>query len=173
MSSIAHMLLDRIADPRHADLVADFAGPYPGLVMSPLMGVPFSDTVELDEWATIINEMGNHSQYDHRIPVIEAAWQSMEDYLAGLIAERRAHPHGDIISDLIEGVDADPEMNDDDLLNLAMAVVNASIDNVRAQLASTIEALLLNPGTVGGVPGESLECPCPGRGGLAFLPRRG
>jgi cytochrome P450 len=145
MSAIAHMMLDRIADPQHADLVADFAGPYPGLVMSPLMGVPFSETVELDQWATNINEMGNHSRYDDRIPAIEAAWRSMESYLARLIVERRAHPRGDIVSDLTQGADADPEMTEDDLLNLAMAVVNASIDNVRAQLASTIEALLLNP----------------------------
>lgn len=85
MSAIAHMPLDRIADPQHADLVAGFVGPYPGLVMSPLMGVPFSDTVELDQWATTINEIGNHSRYDDRIPVIEAAWQSTEDYLAQLL----------------------------------------------------------------------------------------
>jgi cytochrome P450 len=170
MSSIAHMLLDRIADPGHADLVAGYAGPYPGLVMSPLMGVPFSDTVELDEWATIINEMGNHSRYDDRISVIEAAWQSMEDYLSGLIAERRAHPRGDIISDLIEGVDADPEMNDDDLLNLAMAVVNASIDNVRAQLASTIEALLLNPGTWEAFRANPSRAPALVEEGLRFFP---
>ena len=170
MSAIAHMLLDRIADPRHADLVADFAGPYPGLVMSPLMGVPFSDTVELDEWATTINEMGNHSQYDHRIPAIEAAWRAMEDYLAGLIVERRAHPHGDIISDLTEGADADPEMTEDDLLNLAMAVVNASIDNVRAQLASTIEALLLNPQQWAAFQADPSQAPAVVEEGLRYFP---
>jgi cytochrome P450 len=170
MAAIAHMLLDQIADPGHADLVGQFAGPYPGLVMSPLMGVPFSDTVELDEWATTINEMGNHSQYDHRIPAIEAAWRSMEAYLAGLIAERRAHPHGDIISDLTEGVDADPEMTEDDLLNLAMAVVNASIDNVRAQLASTIEALLLNPGQWAAFKADLSQAPAVVEEGLRYFP---
>jgi cytochrome P450 len=96
MSSIAHELLDRISDTRRADLVAEFAGPYPGLVMSPLMGVPFAETVELDEWASIISELGNHSRYDDRIPVIEAAWRSMEAYLGDLItapaARRRPGP---------------------------------------------------------------------------------
>jgi cytochrome P450 len=170
MSAIAHMLLDRIADPRRADLVADFAGPYPGLVMSPLMGVPFSDTVELDQWATTINEMGNHSRYDDRIPAIEAAWRSMEDYLAQLIVERRAHPRSDIVSDLTEGADADPEMTEDDLVNLAMAVVNASIDNVRAQLASTIEALLLNPEQWAAFQADLSRAPAVVEEGLRYFP---
>ena len=170
MSAIARMLLDRIADPRRADLVADFAGPYPGLVMSPLMGVPFSDTAELDEWATTINEMGNHSRYDDRIPAIEAAWRAMEGYLAELIAERRAHPRGDIISDLTEQADADPEMTADDLLNLAMAVVNASIDNVRAQLASTIEALLANPSQWSAFQADLSRAPAVVEEGLRYSP---
>ena len=170
MSAIAHLLLDRIADPQHADLVAGFAGPYPGLVMSPLMGVPFSDTVELDQWATTINEMGNHSRYDDRIPAIEAAWQSMEDYLAQLIVERRAHPRSDIVSDLTEGADADPEMTEDDLVNLAMAVVNASIDNVRAQLASTIEALLLNPAQWAAFQADLSRAPAVVEEGLRYFP---
>ena len=170
MSAIARMLLDRIADPRRADLVADFAGPYPGLVMSPLMGVPFSDTAELDEWATTINEMGNHSRYDDRIAAIEAAWRAMEGYLAELIAERRAHPRGDIVSDLTEQADADPEMTADDLLNLAMAVVNASIDNVRAQLASTIEALLANPSQWAAFQADLSRAPAVVEEGLRYSP---
>jgi cytochrome P450 len=170
MSAIAHMMLDQIADPRHADLVADFAGPYPGLVMSPLMGVPFSDTVELDQWATTINEMGNHSRYDDRIPAIEAAWRKMEDYLAALIVERRARPRRDIVSDLTEGADADPEMSEDDLLQLAMAVVNASIDNVRAQLASTIEALLLNPAQWATFQADLSRAPAVVEEGLRYFP---
>ena len=170
MSAIARMLLDRIADPRRADLVADFAGPYPGLVMSPLMGVPFSDAAELDEWATTINEMGNHSRYDDRIPAIEAAWRAMEGYLAELIAECRAHPRGDIVSDLTEQADADPEMTADDLLNLAMAVVNASIDNVRAQLASTIEALLANPSQWAAFQADLSRAPAVVEEGLRYSP---
>ena len=170
MSAIAHLLLDRIADPRRADLVADFAGPYPGLVMSPLLGVPFSDTAELDEWATTINELGNHSRYDDRLPAIEAAWRAMEDYLAELIAERRAHPRGDIVSDLTAGADADPEMTADDLLNLAMAVVNASIDNVRAQLASTIEALLANPPQWAAFQADLSRAPAVVEEGLRYSP---
>ncbi len=170
MSAVAHMLLDQIADPLHADLVAEYAGPYPGLVMSPLMGVPFAETIELDEWASTINELGNHSRYDDRIPVIEAAWRSMETYLSDLIAERRARPRGDIISDLVRGVDADPDLDDEDLLSLAMAVVNASIDNVRAQLCSTIEALLLNPATWDALQADPSRAPYAVEEGLRYFP---
>jgi cytochrome P450 len=145
MSVIAHDLLDELVGATHADLVGQFAGPYPGLVMGPLLGVPFAEALELDDWASTINELGNHSQYDDRLPAIETAWRQMEGYLTDLIAERRKRPKGDIISDLIEGVDADDDLDEDDLLGLAMSIVNASIDNVRAQLSLTMEALLVNP----------------------------
>jgi cytochrome P450 len=94
----------------------------------------------------------------------------MEAYLAGLITERRASPRSDIISDLVEGVDADPELTHDDLLNLAMAVVNASLDNVRAQLASTIEALLLNPGQWAAFQSDLSRAPAVVEEGLRYFP---
>ena len=126
MSSIAHMLLDRIADPGPPTWWPATPA-YPGLVMSPLMGVPFSDTVELTSgpppstrWATT---PGTTTVFPRsRRP--GRRWRTTSQ----AIAERRTHPHSDIISDLTEGADADPEMSDDDLLNLAMAVVNASIE---------------------------------------------
>jgi cytochrome P450 len=40
---------------------------------------------------------------------------------------------------------ADPDISDDQLLMLALSLVNASIDNTRSELALTIEALVRHP----------------------------
>jgi cytochrome P450 len=69
----------------------------------------------------------------------------MEAYLLEVIASRRAHPTTDVLGELIASADDDPEISDEELLMLAHAIVNASIDNVRSQLALTVEALVRHP----------------------------
>jgi cytochrome P450 len=150
-TSIAKALIDGFADVTpdagvvEIDLIADFCDRYPGLVMGPILGVPFADTYELDEWATTINELGNQSRYGNRITAIEAAWRELEEFLAELIAQRRTDPRDDIISDLIRGADAEPAIDADDLMIVTVALVSAAVDNLRGQLALTIEALLARP----------------------------
>lgn len=127
------------------DLVGEFCDRYPGLVMGPVLGVPFADTVELDEWATTINELGNQSRYGERIEIIEHAWRRLEAYLELLIHKRRRHPREDIVSDLVRAADADSALGPDDLMIVTVALVSAAVDNLRGQLALLLEALVVYP----------------------------
>jgi cytochrome P450 len=145
--AIADRLIDRFAttSDREVDLVGAFCDRYPGLVMGPILGVAFTDTLELDEWATTINELGNQSRYGERIAVIEQAWRNLEAYLEQLLAQRRAQPREDIVSDLVQGADADDHLDADDLMIVTVALVSAAVDNLRGQLALTLEALVARP----------------------------
>jgi len=132
-------------DDVEVDLVGAFCDRYPGLVMGPVLGVPFADTVELDESATTINELGNQSRYGERIEVIEQAWRRLEAYLALLIQQRRRQPREDIVSDLVRAADADSALGPDDLMIVTVALVSAAVDNLRGQLALLLEALVAYP----------------------------
>ena len=145
MGSIFNDLLDNLNALRSPDIVRDAVERYPGLVMGPILGVPFAETRELDRWASTINILGNHPEYATRLGDVERAYRNMEAYLLKVIADRRAHPSADVLGELIAGADEDPEISDDELLMLAHAIVNASIDNVRSQLALTVEALVRHP----------------------------
>jgi cytochrome P450 len=145
MAAIFNDLLDNLDALASPDIVRDAVERYPGLVMGPILGVPFAETRELDRWASTINILGNHPEYATRLGDVEQAYRNMEAYLLGVIADRRAHPSTDVLGELIAGADEDPEISDDELLMLAHAIVNASIDNVRSQLALTIEALVRHP----------------------------
>jgi cytochrome P450 len=150
---IAQSLIDGFGHPAQAgpsgaagdeievDLVGAFCNRYPGLVMGPILGVPFADTIELDEWATTINELGNQSRYGERIQVIEQAWRRLEDYLDLLIQQRRRQPGEDIVSDLVRAADAESALDPDDLMIVTVALVSAAVDNLRGQLALLLEAL--------------------------------
>jgi cytochrome P450 len=132
-------------DDLEVDLAGAFYDRYPGLVMGPILGVPFADTVELDEWATAINELGNQSRYGDRIEVIEHAWRRMEAYLELLLEQRRLQPREDIVSDLVRAAGADSAVAPDDLMIVTVALVSAAVDNLRGQLGLLLEALVARP----------------------------
>jgi cytochrome P450 len=145
MSAIFHDLLDGLSDGGSGDLIADAVTHYPGLVMGPVLGVPFADAKELDRWASTINIMGNHAAYAEHLGRIEESYRNMEAYLTEVIADRRKNPTNDVLGDLVANAVADPDISDDQLLMLALSLVNASIDNTRSELALTIEALIRHP----------------------------
>ncbi len=145
MRAIFDDLLDEVALVESPDLVRDVVDRYPGLVMGPILGVPFAETRELDRWASTINILGRHAAYATQLGEVEAAYRQMEQYLLAVIDDRRRHPTTDILGELIAAADADPGTTDDELLMLTHAIVNASIDNVRSELALTIEALVDHP----------------------------
>ena len=145
MRAIFDDLLDHLDALASPDVIRDVVERYPGLVMGPILGVPFAETRELDRWASTINILGNHPAYATRLGDVERAYRNMEAYLLEVIEDRRAHPSTDVLGELIAGADEDPEISEDELLMLALAIVNASIDNVRSQLALTIEALVRHP----------------------------
>ncbi len=55
MRSIFNDLLDNLGLLASPDIVRDAVERYPGLVMGPILGVPFAETRELDRWASTIN----------------------------------------------------------------------------------------------------------------------
>ena len=128
--------------------------------------------MRFDRWASTINILGNHPAYAARLGDVERAYRNMEAYLLNVIADRRGHPSTDVLGELIAGADEDPEISDDELLMLAHAIVNASIDNVRSQLALTIEALVRHPSQWQALVRRPSASRCVGGRGAPVLTRR-
>jgi cytochrome P450 len=170
MGAIFNDLLDNLDLLGSPDIVRDAVERYPGLVMAPILGVPFAETRELDHWASTINILGNHPAYAARLGDVEQAYRNMEAYLREVIADRRAHPSTDVLGELIAGADEDPEISEDELLMLAHAIVNASIDNVRSQLALTVEALVRHPAQWDALRAEPALLEAAVEEGLRYLP---
>ncbi len=170
MAAIFNDLLDNLNVLASPDIVRDAVERFPGLVLGPILGVRFAETRELDRWASTINILGNHPAYATRLGDIERAYRNMEGYLLEVIADRRAHPSTDVLGELIAGADEDPEISDDELLMLAHAIVNASIDNVRSQLALTIEALVRHPSQWGAVQADPALVEAAVEEGLRYSP---
>jgi cytochrome P450 len=117
IESLSAWLLDRLADRERIDLIADFAGPLPALVIMDMLGVPREELARLkhlsDEMALFIGSARETAgKYDRA----EAGTREMADIFRRLIAERRAAPKGDLLSELVHLDDEGDRLTDDELV---------------------------------------------------------
>jgi cytochrome P450 len=117
-----------------ADLVTAFARPIPAMVICELLGVPYEDR---DAFQEQIDSFMNGETSDEDLI---AAYTAVQEYLAGLVAAKRANPTDDVLSDLMDG-----DLTDEELRGMCLILLAAGIDTTANMLALGTFALLRNP----------------------------
>lgn len=117
-----------------ADLVTAFAKPIPAVVICELLGVPYGDRGSFQEQVDSFMN-GETSDED-----LIAAYTGTQDYLAELVAAKRADPTDDVLSDL-----TDSDLTDEELRGMALLLLAAGIDTTANMLSLGTFALLRNP----------------------------
>jgi cytochrome P450 len=94
--------LDRVAGEATFDLMSAFALPIPIDVIATILGVDPSRLVEFRDWSEgviqSLNPMRTEAQTEHLI----RAGAALGDYMAELMAARRAAPADDLVTDMVE-----------------------------------------------------------------------
>ncbi|QYC40253.1 Pentalenic acid synthase [Nonomuraea coxensis DSM 45129] len=117
-----------------ADLVTAFAKPIPAVVICELLGVPYEDRGRFQE--NIDTFLGGEAGDEELL----AAYAATQQYLAELVAAKRAHPTDDVLSDLTDG-----DLTDEELKGMALILLSAGFDTTANMLALGTFALLRNP----------------------------
>ncbi|MCX5340756.1 cytochrome P450 [Streptomyces atratus] len=117
-----------------ADLVTAFAKPVPAIVICELLGVPYEDRGSFQEQVDSFMN-GETSDED-----LIAAYTATQEYLAELVAAKRANPTDDVLSDL-----TDSDLTDEELRGMALLLLAAGFDTTANMLALGTFALLRNP----------------------------
>ncbi|MDP9866936.1 cytochrome P450 [Streptosporangium brasiliense] len=117
-----------------ADLVTAFAKPIPSIVICELLGVPYEDRGRFQE--NIDTFLGGEVSDEELI----AAYLATQEYLAELVAAKRANPTDDVLSDLL-----DSDLTDEELKGIALILLAAGFDTTANMLALGTFALLRNP----------------------------
>ncbi|GAA2395929.1 cytochrome P450 [Nonomuraea africana] len=117
-----------------ADLVTAFAKPIPAIVICELLGVPYEDRGRFQENIDkfLGGEVGDEELF--------AAYRATQEYLAELVAAKRANPTDDVLSDLL-----DSDLTDEELQGMALILLSAGFDTTANMLALGTFALLQNP----------------------------
>ncbi|MEU4704360.1 cytochrome P450 [Nonomuraea dietziae] len=117
-----------------ADLVTAFAKPIPAIMICELLGVPYEDRGRFQEQIDMFMS-GESSDED-----LIAAYTAVQDYLAQLVAAKRANPTDDILSEL-----TDSDLTDEELKGMSLILLAAGLDTTTNMLALGAFALLQNP----------------------------
>jgi len=144
MQAVVGELVDRVVERGACELVADVCEPYPIPIICELLGAPPEDWKLFSAWATDIFRIFNNNLAED-LPLIERADQELTAYMNDMIAERRADPRDDLLSDLIAVEEAGDRLSTDEMTMLAQAVLMAGTDTTRNQLACSVALFTEHP----------------------------
>ena len=98
MYQIVTGLLDKLVSRREFDLIADFAGPLPVLVICELLGVPAEDRHLFADWSIALAASLDHltSPEVETLAGADLAAAALTAYFQDLLGTRRASPANDL-----------------------------------------------------------------------------
>jgi cytochrome P450 len=132
-------LLDRIVPKGRAELVSELTHAYPVQIIAAILGVPVEDYDQFQRWA----EGVNHGPTDPSKSV--PASRAMTAYLEPIVADRRAHPRGDLISELVHAEVEGHRLDDDHLYGFLRLLLPAGAETTYRALGNLLAALLTHP----------------------------
>jgi cytochrome P450 len=136
---VLQRLLDDIAPLGRADLVESLTTKYPVQVICGIVGVPVDDHEQFNEWAEKIN-------YGPLEPDAGmAASTAMVEYLEPLVADRRAEPTGDLLSELVHAEIDGERLSDARLYGFLRLLLPAGAETTYRVFGSCLHALLHHP----------------------------
>jgi cytochrome P450 len=131
-------------DAGHCDIVADIARPYPVPIICALLGAPRTDWQLFSGWADHIGHAFGVDVAQHATEIV-TAWDEFDEYLDDLITRRRRDLSDDVISDLIRAEDEGDRLTHEELISLALILLNGGTDTTRNQLAAAVQAFCDQP----------------------------
>jgi cytochrome P450 len=155
IAATTHELIDRFIAAGEVEFKTGFADQVPSIVIADMLGVPRSDLPRFADWLHAgISRLAGLADRTQRI---EAARKEIElqRYFLAAIADRRANPRDDIITDLVnaawnEAEDARP-LNEAELYGILQQLFNAGQETTAHALTYAIYQLIQHPAQMAAV----------------------
>ena len=156
-------LLERVAGAGAMDVAEDLAYPLPVTVICELFGVPEPDRDRFRAWSRALVHLLDPLVAADSLERALQARLALHGYLRELIAERRAHPAGDLLTALIAAEDQGRQLSEGELLSMCVLLLVAGHETTVNLIANGTLALLRHPETLAGLrsgaplPGSAVE----------------
>jgi cytochrome P450 len=123
-----------------ADLVEKFSFAFPAIIICELLGIPDADRHTFRRWtdATVSTTASTPEES-------QDTYLHLAGYLAGLFAQRRAHPGNDLLTWLVQARDDQDRLTETELLFLGMALLVGGYETTAHQLTNMVYTLLTHP----------------------------
>lgn len=140
---IVNNLIDEFAADGHAELVRSLFWPFPVHVIAGMLGLPAEDLPGFHRKAVELISIAVNIERG-----LEAS-QWLYDYFAGIIAERRASPRGDVISVLAEAELEGQRLSDEEIIAFLRLLLPAGAETTYRSSSNLMFGLLTNPDQLG------------------------
>src|ERR687887_1713019 len=123
--ALARELLEPLAARGEMELLYDYAQPYSIAVICRMLGVPLDRHRDMLDWSHRMVKMYEFDVPDAAAESANAAAAEFQQYVRGLIGERRAQPRDDMVSALIGARVDGARLSDDEIVSTVIVLLNA------------------------------------------------
>lgn len=139
VGAVVHELIDGFCATGRADLVRSLTFNFPAQVIARILGLPRRDYPRFQRWAVEITSVAR--DWERGV----AASEALREYFAGILAERRAEPADDLITDLVQ-VEVDGErLTDEEIYSFLRLLLPAGVETTYRASGTLLYALLTHP----------------------------
>jgi cytochrome P450 len=131
--------IDRFAADGRADLVRQLTFEFPVRVIARLLGLPEEDFPQFQRWS--VELIGLVADIDRGL----AASEALREYFAGVVADRRAHPAEDVISDLVSAEVDGEKLTDEAIYSFLRLLLPAGAETTYRSSGNLLYLLLTHP----------------------------
>ena len=156
--------IDRFAADGEADLVRQLTFEFPVRVIARLLGLPEEDFPQFQRWSVELISLV--ADIDRGI----AASEALREYFAGVVADRRAHPAEDVISDLVSAEIDGEKLTDEAIYSFLRLLLPAGAETTYRSSGNLLYLLLTHPEQLAAVQADRSLLPQAIEEGLRFEP---
>jgi cytochrome P450 len=142
--ALAAQLIDGFADTGRCEFVSDFGSPYAARVIAIMLGILETEAAPIARDSAVIGlALGVTLRED--LPRIEQALAALYDCADELIADRRRHDRGDVVSALVRASGEVGDLSGDELRDGLVLLIFGGYDTTRNQLGLAMQTFLAHP----------------------------
>lgn len=163
IAQVTHALIDQFAGAGQVEFKTAFADQLPSIVIADMLGVDRADIPRFQQWLrSVISRIAGAATREARFAAAHDEI-ALQRYLLGVIAERRASPRDDVISDLVHATlaeEGDPRpLEDVELLGILHQIFTAGQETTAQALSYGIYQLLRHPEQLAAVRADRAQVP--------------
>lgn len=143
---VANELVDAFAARGRAELVHEYGVPLPLTIIAECLGVADDELPQFKRWSDDFTALiGNHGMGRDQLRSLLLSQHEFFVYFSARIAERRAEPRQDLISDLVEAMIDEVPLSDEEILGMLAQFLVAGNETTTKLIASSVRLLLEEP----------------------------
>lgn len=144
IEALVNDCIDQFIDERQCDLLTTLATPVPVTVIAQLLGVPLEHRDDLLRWSHDMVKVYTMTQSHTDEIAANNSAAEFRDCLIGLIQQKRTKPQDDLLSLLASDEDPDTVLSNEEIVSVAVLLLNAGHEATVHQFGNLVNALLKN-----------------------------